>query len=193
MSLSILKFISPFFRSTFCKSFIWNDSIFDNSLEVNSHLVSPNCKSLLSEVNQIITFLSCFLKKNCSTTFLFILLLKNDNPSSIKIPLFGKVKAVSCVGATHIKERVDEEGKVYKCTADDAAYATFELEGGLIAQFNSSWCVRVRRDDLLTIQVDGTKGSAVAGLRQCYTQHYGDTPKPVWNPDMPQSIDFFRD
>ncbi len=106
--------------------------------------------------------------------------------------IFGKVKAVSCLGATHIKERVDEEGKTYKCTADDAAYASFELEGGVIAQFNSSWCVRVRRDDLLTLQVDGTKGSAVAGLRECYTQHYGNTPKPVWNPDINQPIKFFE-
>jgi predicted dehydrogenase len=106
--------------------------------------------------------------------------------------IFGKVKAVSCLGATHIKERVDEEGNTYKCTADDAAYASFELEGGVIAQFNSSWCVRVRRDDLLTLQVDGTKGSAVAGLRECYTQHYGNTPKPVWNPDINQPIKFFE-
>jgi predicted dehydrogenase len=105
--------------------------------------------------------------------------------------VFGKVKAVSCLGATHIGKRVDENGKTYKCTADDAAYATFELEGGIIAQFNSSWTVRVRRDDLLTLQVDGTKGSAVAGLRECYIQHYGNTPKPVWNPDMPQPINFF--
>ncbi|AKP54118.1 Gfo/Idh/MocA family protein [Cyclobacterium amurskyense] len=106
--------------------------------------------------------------------------------------IFGKVKAVSCLGATHIKERVDEQGKPYKCTADDAAYATFELEGGVIAQFNSSWTVRVRRDDLLTIQVDGTKGSAVAGLRECYIQHYGNTPKPVWNPDIAQPIEFYE-
>ncbi len=106
--------------------------------------------------------------------------------------IFGKVKAVSCLGATHIKERVDEQGKAYKCTADDAAYASFELEGGIIAHFNSSWCVRVRRDDLLTIQVDGTKGSAVAGLRECFTQHYGNTPKPVWNPDIDQPIEFFE-
>lgn len=105
--------------------------------------------------------------------------------------IFGKVLALSCLGATHIKERVDEQGKAYKCTADDAAYATFKLEGGIVAHFNSSWCVRVRRDDLLTIQVDGTRGSAVAGLRQCYTQHYGNTPKPVWNPDIDQSIKFF--
>lgn len=105
--------------------------------------------------------------------------------------VFGKVKSVSCLGATHIGERVDEQGKKYKCTADDAAYATFELENGVVAQFNSSWTVRVRRDDLLTLQVDGTKGSAVAGLRECYIQHYGNTPKPVWNPDIPQPIDFF--
>jgi predicted dehydrogenase len=104
--------------------------------------------------------------------------------------IFGKVKAVSCKGVTHIKERVDEQGNTYKATADDAAYATFELEGDIVAHFNSSWVTRVKRDDLLTLHVDGTKGSAVAGLRECYTQHYGNTPKPVWNPDIEQSIDF---
>src|SRR5205823_269917 len=98
--------------------------------------------------------------------------------------VFGAVRSVSCTGATHIPERVDEEGKRYQCTADDAAYATFELEGGIIAQFNSSWTVRVRRDDLLTIQVDGTKGSAIAGLRDCWIQPYETTPRPIWNPDI---------
>jgi predicted dehydrogenase len=106
--------------------------------------------------------------------------------------VFGKVTSVSCLGATHIPERIDENGNPYLCTADDAAYASFQLEGGIIAQFNSSWAVRVRRDDLLTLQVDGTKGSAVAGLRECYTQHYGNTPKPVWNPDVEQPIKFFE-
>jgi predicted dehydrogenase len=106
--------------------------------------------------------------------------------------LFGKVKSVSCIGATHVDERVDESGNVYKSTADDAAYATFQLENGVVAQFNSSWCTRVRREDLLAIQVDGTLGSAVAGLRECYIQHYNATPKPVWNPDIPQQIDFFE-
>ncbi|HEX3167746.1 MAG TPA: Gfo/Idh/MocA family oxidoreductase [Chitinophagaceae bacterium] len=105
--------------------------------------------------------------------------------------VFGKVKAVSCLGATHIPKRVDEHGKEYECTADDAAYATFQLEDGIIAHFNSSWTVRVRRDDLLTLQVDGTKGSAVAGLRECYVQNYENTPRPVWNPDVPQPINFF--
>jgi predicted dehydrogenase len=104
--------------------------------------------------------------------------------------LFGAVQAVSCHGATHISERVDEQGKRYACTADDAAYATFELEGGVIAQFNSSWTTRVRRDDLLTLHVDGTHGSAVAGLRECWTQHYGNTPRPVWNPDVAEKMDF---
>lgn len=105
--------------------------------------------------------------------------------------LFGEVKAVSCMGATHVEKRVDENGKEYQCTSDDSAYATFELEGGVIAHFNSSWTVRVRRDDLLTVQVDGTHGSAVAGLRECWIQPYGGTPRPIWNPDIPQPIDFF--
>jgi predicted dehydrogenase len=107
--------------------------------------------------------------------------------------LFGRVKAVNCTGATHIKQRWDEAGRPYKCTADDAAYATFELEGGIVAHFNSSWCVRVRRDDLLTVQVDGTRGTAVAGLRNCYIQHYGGTPRPVWNPDIESPLNYFDD
>lgn len=106
--------------------------------------------------------------------------------------LFGNVKGVFCLGATHIPERIDEAGKPYRCTADDAAYATFELEGGIVAQFNSSWTTRVRRDDLLTMQVDGTKGSALVGLRDCWTQTYGNTPKPVWNPDISNPIDFYN-
>ncbi|MBB6048435.1 Gfo/Idh/MocA family protein [Armatimonas rosea] len=106
--------------------------------------------------------------------------------------LFGEVKGVSCLGATHVKERIDESGKPYVCTADDSAYATFELENGVVAQFNSSWTVRVRRDDLLTLQVDGTKGSAVAGLRGCTIQPYGATPRPVWNPDIDSPIDFYE-
>jgi predicted dehydrogenase len=104
--------------------------------------------------------------------------------------LFGTVRAVSCRGATHVPERVDEQGKTYAADTDDAAYATFELEGGIIAQINSSWCVRLRRDDLVTFQVDGTHGSAVAGLTRCWTQARVNTPRPVWNPDVPQTMDF---
>ncbi len=106
--------------------------------------------------------------------------------------VIAPVRAVSCVGATHIPERWDENGRPYTATAEDAAYATLELEGGVIAHFNSSWCVRVRRDDLLTIQVDGTAGSAVAGLRDCWIQPYAATPRPVWNPDIPNPLNFFE-
>jgi predicted dehydrogenase len=104
--------------------------------------------------------------------------------------LFGKVQAVSCLGATHVKKRWDEQNRPYECTADDSAYATFQLEGGIVAHFNSSWCVRVRRDDLLTVQVDGTRGSAVAGLRNCWVQPYGATPRPTWNPDLDSPLDY---
>lgn len=107
--------------------------------------------------------------------------------------VFAPVKSVSCTGAVHIPDRWDENGEHYKADADDAAYATFELEGGIIANINSSWCTRVRRDDLVTFQVDGTHGSAVAGLHSCVSQHRVNTPKPVWNPDQPQTMNFFED
>jgi predicted dehydrogenase len=103
---------------------------------------------------------------------------------------FGTVQAVSCTGATHIPERIDEAGKRYKCTADDAAYGMFELQGGIFAQLNSSWATRVYRDELLSLQVDGTEGSATAGLRECKVQHRTNTPRPVWNPDLPNPFEF---
>ena len=103
---------------------------------------------------------------------------------------FAPVKSVSCLGATHIPERVDEDGNRYICTADDAAYGSFELEGGIIAQINSSWATRVYRDELFNLQVDGTEGSAVAGLRDCKTQHRVNTPRPTWNPDLPNPFRF---
>lgn len=105
---------------------------------------------------------------------------------------FGPVAGVFAMGATEIPQRVDERGESYTCTADDAAYAIFKTEDGVICQFNSSWTTRVRRDDLLTIQVDGTEGSAVVGLRDCYTQSMDETPRPVWNPDVAQPIDFYE-
>ena len=106
---------------------------------------------------------------------------------------FGNVNAVQCFGTTHIPERVDERGRRYRVTADDAAYGTFQLAGDIVAQFNSSWAVRVYRDELLSIQVDGTDGSAVAGLRGCKTQHRVNTPRPVWNPDVANPFNFFED
>jgi predicted dehydrogenase len=107
--------------------------------------------------------------------------------------VFGPIKSVSCLGATHIPQRWDEKGDAFKATADDAAYATFELENGVIVQMNSSWCVRVRRDDLVTFQVDGTHGSAVAGLTDCWTQARVNTPRPTWNPDVRQTRNFYDD
>ncbi|MGH3098578.1 MAG: Gfo/Idh/MocA family protein [Streptosporangiales bacterium] len=104
--------------------------------------------------------------------------------------LFGRVRTVQALAATHVPERVDESGSTYAATADDAAYGIFELDGGVVAQINSSWTVRVFRDELVEFQVDGTEGSAVAGLRRCRVQHRAMTPKPVWNPDIPATEDF---
>ncbi|RSN51914.1 oxidoreductase [Actinomadura sp. WAC 06369] len=104
--------------------------------------------------------------------------------------IIAPLRSVQVLGATHIPERFDEDGKPYQATADDAAYGIFELDGGVIAQINSSWTTRVFRDELVEFQVDGTEGSAVAGLRRCRVQHRSMTPKPVWNPDLPPTEDF---
>jgi predicted dehydrogenase len=106
--------------------------------------------------------------------------------------LFGRVTSVQAHAVTHIPRRWDERGEPYGATADDAAYGIFELDGGVVAQINSSWAVRVNRDELVEFQVDGTEGSAVAGLRRCRVQHRAHTPKPVWNPDLP-ATETFRD
>ncbi len=103
--------------------------------------------------------------------------------------LIAPVRGVAALGATHIPERVDENGRVYEATADDAAYGIFQLDGGIVAQINSSWDVRVNRDELVEFQIDGTHGSAVVGLRNCKIQRREMTPRPVWNPDIPDPID----
>ena len=108
--------------------------------------------------------------------------------------ILGSVKTVNAQTVTHIPTRWDEQGKQYDATADDAAYGIFEIEtpGGdpVVAQINSSWAVRVHRDELVEFQIDGTHGSAVAGLRQCVAQQRAHTPKPVWNPDLPATEPF---
>ncbi|MFI1174903.1 Gfo/Idh/MocA family protein [Streptomyces melanogenes] len=104
--------------------------------------------------------------------------------------LFGRVTSVQALATTHVPQRWDEGGKPYDATADDAAYGIFQLAGGAVAQINSSWAVRVHRDELVEFQVDGTEGSAVAGLRTCRAQHRAATPKPVWNPDLPATESF---
>ena len=105
--------------------------------------------------------------------------------------LFGQVRPSPAWAPPTSASAGTRTARPYDCTADDAAYAMFELTGGIVAQFNSSWCVRVRRDDLLVLQVDGTKGTAVAGLRDCWVQPYGATPRPVWNPDVDSPIDYY--
>ena len=104
--------------------------------------------------------------------------------------LFGPVRSVTALAVTHLPRRWDERGAEYRATADDAAYAIFQLDSGVVAQINSSWCTRVRRDELVEFQVDGTHGSAVAGLRECVFQHRAGTPMPVWNPDLPVTEPF---
>lgn len=105
--------------------------------------------------------------------------------------LFGRVVSLSCLGATHIPRRRDEAGDVFEVDTDDAAYATFLTATGTVCHFNSSWTTRVRRDDLLVLHVDGERGSAVAGLRECRIQPDAATPRPVWNPDVPDPIDYW--
>jgi predicted dehydrogenase len=107
--------------------------------------------------------------------------------------LFGEVESLTCLGTTDIPARWDEQGKKYTATADDSAYATFKLKGGVIAHMNMSWATRVYRDDLVTFQVDGTHGSAVAGLTECMIQARQATPRPIWNPDEKRTHDFYAD
>jgi predicted dehydrogenase len=95
--------------------------------------------------------------------------------------LVAPVKAVTCRHATVTPRRRDEAGHVYDVDVEDEAVATFELEGDILAQVASSWATRVRRDDMLTLQVDGTRGSAVATLHRCFIQPAVATPKPTWN------------
>lgn len=110
--------------------------------------------------------------------------------------ILGSVESVTAKAVTHIPTRWDEKGQPYEATADDAAYGIFEVRtpdgDPVIAQINSSWAVRIYRDELVEFQVDGTHGSAVAGLNKCVAQQRGHTPKPVWNPDLPVT-ESFRD
>lgn len=105
--------------------------------------------------------------------------------------IFGKTKSVNCLGVVNIPERWDENGDKYDADADDASYAMVELENGTIVNIFASWCTRVRKDDLVTFHADGTHGAAVSGLTKCMVQDRAATPSPVWNPDEPQTIDFF--
>jgi predicted dehydrogenase len=104
--------------------------------------------------------------------------------------LFAPIRSVAARLVTHVEERTDEHGRRFPVTADDAAYALFELDDCVLVSLHSSWAFRVYRDDLLTVQVDGTRGSAVAGLHSCKAQSAAATPTPVWNPDAPCEADY---
>ena len=104
--------------------------------------------------------------------------------------LLGPISAVYARNVIHLPQRWDESGAPYDATADDAVYAVVEFGSGVLGTVNASWAVRVNRRELLEIQVDGTYGSAVAGLRNCAAQHRVNTPMPVWNPDLPDPLDY---
>ena len=104
--------------------------------------------------------------------------------------LIGPIKAVSCRKVTQIPRRIDEAGQPYDVDVEDEVFATFEFESGAFAQVTSSWATRVKRDDLIQIQIDGTLGSALAGGHKCFVQSLAATPKPTWNVEAPQAMDF---
>jgi predicted dehydrogenase len=104
--------------------------------------------------------------------------------------LLGEIKAVSCRHTTALPKRRDEGGQWYGVDVEDSAFATFELAGGVLAQVTSSWASRVKREDLLQIQVDGTLGSAVCGLHRCFVQPLVTTPKPFFDAERPQAMVF---
>ena len=100
------------------------------------------------------------------------------------------IKSVLCHGQIHIPTRWDEDGKPCQSAAEDAASGMFELgNNGVLAQFTTSWVTRPYRDEIGEWQLDGTEGSAIAGLRDCRAQSRANTPVPVWNPDIPNPID----
>ena len=104
--------------------------------------------------------------------------------------LIGPIKAVSCRRLTQIPKRIDEAGQPFQVDVEDEVFATFEFESGALAQVTTSWATRVKRDDLIQIQIDGTLGSALAGGHKCFVQSLAATPKPVWNVEVPQAMNF---
>jgi predicted dehydrogenase len=106
--------------------------------------------------------------------------------------LFGGVENIYCQIATEIPERVDEDGNVYAVDVEDTANGLLTLSGGVPAQLLTSWATRVRRDDVLSIQVDGTEGSAFATAHGCWTQSLEDTPLPRLDTVNGQTMNLFE-
>lgn len=101
--------------------------------------------------------------------------------------LLGPIKAVSAHVAIRQKRRIDEDGKAYDVDVEDEVFAQFEHAGGVLAQVSSSWATRIRGDDMLTMQIDGSGGSAVAGLHHCYIMPAAATSKPHFDIDKPRT------
>jgi predicted dehydrogenase len=91
---------------------------------------------------------------------------------------------------TATPRRVDEQGRSYDVDVEDTVQVLLRLEGGAMASINNSWATRVRRDDTMCVQIDGTGGSAVAGRHKCLIQSAAKTPEAFLAAATPGGIDF---
>ena len=108
--------------------------------------------------------------------------------------ILAPIRRVVTAASTAIPERRDETGVPYRVDVEDASLTLAELANGAIGSIICSWATRVRRDDLLTLQIDGTDGSAIAGLHRCWIQTAAETPLVRhFNPDRDLGIDYLAD
>jgi predicted dehydrogenase len=108
--------------------------------------------------------------------------------------MLGPIRRVVAATATAIPERRDEAGAAYRVDVDDTSVTIAELANGAVGTIICSWATRVRRDDLLTLQIDGTGGSAIAGLHRCWMQSNASTPLVQhFNPDRDLGFDYRAD
>jgi predicted dehydrogenase len=108
--------------------------------------------------------------------------------------ILGPIRRVVTAMATATPERRDGAGTSYRVDVDDTSLTLAELANGTVGSIVCSWATRVRRDDLLTLQIDGTGGSAIAGLHRCWMQAKADTPTiQHFNPDRDLGLDYRAD
>ena len=103
--------------------------------------------------------------------------------------LVAPVTGVCALMSTAIPERVDESGQRYTVDAEDTNYALLKMQGGAVGVITNSWATRPRRDDTMVVQIDGTKGSAVAGRFRCFTQSAANTPEAFILAARPGGVD----
>ena len=105
--------------------------------------------------------------------------------------ILGPIRRGVSATPTAIPERVDEEGNRFHVDVDDTSVTLAELASGAVGTIICSWATRVRRDDLVTLQIDGTGGSALAGLHRCWMQSAAGTPTiRRFNPDIDIAEDY---